>query len=99
MLRALRVALPVSWVLALLGTLAFARSAVLPILILGALVVSAWWAAFGAALGSRGRRRWIESRPGRPAARPPEAPETLEAQRAQSARSMPPSTGSITPEM
>ena len=53
MLRALRVAVPVSWVLALACTLAFARSAVLPILILGALVVSAWWAAFGAALGSR----------------------------------------------
>lgn len=53
MLRALRVALPAAWVLALVLTLVFARSAVLPTLILGALVVSAWWAAFGSALGSR----------------------------------------------
>jgi hypothetical protein len=73
-LRALRLALPASWVLAMLFTLLFARSAVLPTLILGALVVSAWWAAFGAALG-------------RPAPRP-----------AQSARTIPPSTESITPE-
>jgi hypothetical protein len=93
MLRALRVALPVSWVLALLGTLVFARSAVLPILILGALVVSAWWAAFGAALGSRGRRgRWVGSWAG--SAPLPDA-ETLDV---QSARNSPPSTGSIAPD-
>ena len=105
MLRVLRVALPASWLLALVLLVVFARSAALPTLILGALVVSAWWAAFGAVLrprpGGRPRRTTRATLPTRPTTRPTEptgpaaGPEVASA---QSARSMPPSTGSITPE-
>jgi hypothetical protein len=63
MLRALRMALPASWLLALVLLLLFARAAALPTLILGALVVSAWWAAFGAALGPRAGSHPRSARP------------------------------------